>query len=40
MAPLTDIICPEVASLPDYNAGLALDRFRAVYNGFLGAMPF
>lgn len=31
MAPLTDIICPEVASLPDYNAGLALDRFRAVY---------
>lgn len=31
MAPKNDIIRPEVAGLPDYNAGLALDRFRAVY---------
>ena len=26
-----DLIRPDVAALPDYNAGLALDRFRAVY---------
>lgn len=26
-----NLIRPEVASLPDYNAGLALDRFRSVY---------
>lgn len=27
----SDLIRPEVAALPDYNAGLALDRFRAIY---------
>lgn len=26
-----DLIRPEIASLPSYNAGLALDRFRAIY---------
>lgn len=31
MALRNDIIRPEVAGLPDYNAGLALDRFREVY---------
>ena len=25
------LIRPEVAGLPNYNAGLALDRFRSVY---------
>lgn len=28
---LSDLIRPEVFGLPDYNAGLALDRFRQVY---------
>lgn len=27
----SNLIRPDVAALPDYNAGLALDRFRAVY---------
>lgn len=27
----SNLIRPEVAALPDYNAGLALDRFRAIY---------
>lgn len=31
MAPTHDLIRPEVAGLPDYNAGLALDRFREIY---------
>lgn len=31
MALKNDLIRPEVAGLPDYNAGLALDRFREVY---------
>lgn len=31
MAPTNNTIRPEVAGLPDYNVGLALDRFREVY---------
>ncbi|MBC9247545.1 hypothetical protein H4P12_12700 [Paracoccus sp. 11-3] len=27
----TSLIRPEIAALADYNAGLALDRFRQVY---------